>query len=286
MNRADSIEPQSPRNLRLWHSVLGPADAPPVLVVHGITGSHRYWTPRIAPLARTHRLLLPDLPGFGQSPKPFADYTMEYFVEAVLGFLQQHGCEKKPLQIVGHSLGALIALELASHGEISVRRLALLNMPRFLDPTSAHRIMLDGSASYRRLLTVDSLAANWSQLRRNGWRLTARSLRRLPWSVVADARKFTFRSLTSTLEHCLLHYSPDRKIESLPPGIDTLLIHGDRDQVAPLATIRELATRPPYPHLHVIQGAGHNLFHTHGQECLRVTAAFLDGRLARRAPPA
>jgi pimeloyl-ACP methyl ester carboxylesterase len=268
-----------PRRLGLVSSVLGSATAPPLLVLHGITGSRRYWLPRMRPLAERYRLLVPDLPGFGQSPKPFVEYTMSFFVETLLGYLDQCGESRRSLRIVGHSLGALLALELAASGEIEVERLVLLNVPCYSDPDSAHRVMLGGSPSYRRLLTVNSLAASLAQVRRNGWRLTARYVRRLPWAVLVDSRKFTFRSLSSTLEHCLLHYNIDALLRRPLPPVPALLVHGDQDQVAPLAAVERLVELLPHPRLHVIHGAGHNLFHTHHAECMGLLERFL---LARR----
>lgn len=279
MNRSDSPLPRpSARALRLSASILGPEDAPSLLVLHGITASRRYWMPRILPLARSYHVLVPDLPGFGRSPKPFVDYTMEFFIEALLGFLEQRGKSSCRFGIVGHSLGALLALELAVRLGAQVEKLVLLNLPRYQDPETAHRILLDGSSSYRSLLTVNSLAANLAQVRRTGLRLTARYMRRLPWAVLADARKFTFRSLSSTLEHCLLHYRVDQVFERLNPALPALLIHGQHDQVAPVASIHELGTHSPFRNIRVIPDAGHNPFHTHTQECLSMMEAFLDGR--------
>lgn len=274
----------SPRALRLWTTTLGSPEAPLVLVLHGITASRRYWLPRILPLARHHWLLVPDLPGFGQSPKPFVDYTMEFFVEAVLGLLEQRRVSERRLSIIGHSLGALLALELAVRLPDQVERVALLSMPRFTSPEAAHRIMLAGSASYRRLLTVNSMAANWAQMKRTGWRLTARNLRRLPWSALSDARKFTFRSLSSTLEHCLMHYDVDPVLARFPSKTPALMIHGAQDSVAPVENVAELCERPPHPTLRIIPEAGHNPFHTHTGECLDLIQRLLENpqpKLAR-----
>jgi pimeloyl-ACP methyl ester carboxylesterase len=256
-------------------SVLGPLDAPPLLVLHGITASRRYWLPRILPLASSYRLYVPDLPGFGASPKPVTDYTMRFFVETAMGLLEQHGLSGRPFRIVGHSLGALVGLELAARSDCRVERLALLNLPRFRDDEEAHRIMLDGSASYRSLLTVNSLGASWAQIRRAGLRLTARNVRRIPWGVIADARKFSFRSLSSTIEHCLLGYRVDGVVRSVPPELPLLLLHGDQDQVAPLPAVLELVRDRPATTVRVLRGAGHNPFHTHTTQCLSELASFL-----------
>lgn len=282
MNRADSYLKHGPRGLRLGHSALGPAEAPTALLIHGITGSRRYWWPHVRELAGRYRLLVPDLPGFGRSPKPFVDYTMDFFVEALDGFLDQQlgklgeAETTGPIHVIGHSLGAMIGLELAARIPERVARLALLNVPRFESADQAHRIMHEGSASYRRLLTSDSLSASWTQMRRTGWRLTARYMRRLPWAVLSDARNFTFRSLSSTIEHCLMLHRVDPALRRLPGTISTLIVQGERDQVAPLEAVRDLPSRYPNVELRVVRHAGHNLFHTHHDECLAHISGFLD----------
>jgi pimeloyl-ACP methyl ester carboxylesterase len=266
----------TPRSLKLHRSVVGPETAPPVLVLHGITGSRRYWLPRILPLASRWRLLIPDLPGFGLSPKPFTDYTPAFFVETLIGLLEQQRVRDRKIQIIGHSLGGVLGLELAARYPKLVEGLTLLNIPRLNDPQEAHDIWFEGSASYRNLLMANSVAQNWAQVRRTGLRLTAKYMKRLPWAVVADCRRFTFRSLTSTLEHCLLHYRVDAVLPAVP-RIPVVMIHGDADQVAPVDRALEFPSLPPYPALHVIRGAGHHPFHTHTDICLEVIQAQLRG---------
>lgn len=263
----------------LHRVVTGPPEGPHVLILHGITESRRYWLPRVLPLAAHRRLVIPDLPGFGRSPKPFTDYTPRFFVESLLRLVEDELPAGAPFSIVGHSLGALLALELAVRAPGRVERLALLNLPRFNDPDEAHHVWFAGSFSYRNLLASNSLRANLAQVRRSGVRLTARSLRGLPWRVVSDARLFTYRSLTSTLENCLLHYRVD-DILAAAPAVPTLVIHGEADQVAPLARLTDLPSRTPFPEVHVIRGAGHHPFHTHGALCVRLLEAHLSGRSA------
>ncbi|MDX1388950.1 MAG: alpha/beta hydrolase [Acidobacteriota bacterium] len=266
----------TPRSLKLHRSIVGPRDASPILVLHGITGSRRYWLPRVLPLARRNRLIVPDLPGFGLSPKPFADYTPEFFVETLIGLLEHEGIAGTPVRVLAHSLGALLGLELAARYPARISRLTLLNVPRMTDSKEAHRIWFEGSAQYRNLLMANSFAHNLTQMRRTPLKLTARYMRRFPWAVMADCRRFTFRSLTSTLENCLLNYRVDEVLEGVPK-IPVLMIQGDADQVAPLPSAREMASRHPYPSMHVVRGAGHHPIHTHTDLCLRLIAAHLEG---------
>lgn len=94
-------------------SDVGPADAtaPVFVLLHGIGMSHRY-------LARLHRRLMSsgrvasvDLPGFGGLPKPPSDLDVTRMAEAIAKALP--AITDRPAVIVGHSMGAQWAVELA-----------------------------------------------------------------------------------------------------------------------------------------------------------------------------
>ena len=247
---------------------------PVLLFLHGITGSRRYWQKKVRPLERDCRLVIPDLLGFGLSPKPYLEYTLPVFRDSVRSFVEEMDLAGRPLTIVGHSLGALIALEYAALHGSHVRRMILLSLPRFSDPATAHALFWRGSPHYRRLLNEHSLGETISQMKRTGLELTLRYMLRFPWSVVLDSHKFTFKSLTSTLEHCLLSYQVDRILPRVAP-LPTLLIHGEQDSVAPLAHVRPLPELYPHMRLRSVRGTGHHLFLTHTRLCLDLFREFL-----------
>ena len=248
MNRADIVLRESgPRGLRLAVSILGPVEAPPVLVLHGITASRRYWLPRICLCATSYRLFVPDLPGFGASPKPVTDYTMPFFVETVLGLLERHGLFDRPVRIVAHSLGALVGLGLAALPGRRVERLVLLNVPRFRDarrgaPRHARRILVVPNPVDGQLAGRELGAAPPHRMEADGPEHAADSVGR-----ARGRAKFSFRSLSSTVENCLLHYRVDGVLARIPPDVPILFVHGDQDLVAPLRAIEELCHRRPDP---------------------------------------
>jgi pimeloyl-ACP methyl ester carboxylesterase len=149
----------------------------------------------------------------------------------------------------------------------------LFNLPRYNSPEEAHRLFWLGSPNYRKLLGQDSVTENLAQLRRAGVDLFLRYAWRFPFAVYADCRKFTLRSLTSTLWHSLLTYSVDGALDQLP-SIPTLLVHGQRDQVAPVENVRPLPGRYAFMSLREIEDSGHHVFLTHSRFCVRLIAAF------------
>jgi len=257
---------------------------PVLLFLHGITGSRRYWQKKVQPLGRDHRLIIPDLLGFGLSPKPYLEYTIDVFRDSVRNFVEEIDLASRPLFIVGHSLGGLIALEYAARYGSHVRRMILLSLPRFSDPATAHALFWRGSPHYRRLLNEHSLKETLSQLKRSGLEITLRYMLRFPWSVLIDSHKFTFKSLTSTLEHCLLNYQVDRILPSVPP-IPTLLIHGEQDSVAPLDHVRPIPELYAHMRLCTLRGTGHHLFLTHTRQCMDLFREFLSEGSQEQAAP-
>jgi pimeloyl-ACP methyl ester carboxylesterase len=279
-----SHHPHRPGEAGFLHADrLGDPDAPLVVFLHGITGSRRYFRRRVAPLASRYRLVIPDLPGFGLSPKPHVDYTPRFFRDSVRRFMEFEGLVGKPCVLVGHSLGSIVSVEYAAAWPGEVRALALVNLPRYESAEEAHLRFYSGSPNYRKLLGEHSIAETLAQLRRTGFDLFLRYALSFPFSLYADCRKFTIRSLTSTLLHSLIHYSVDDALNRLPP-IPTLLIHGIRDTVAPLENLKPVMERHPSMRLERIPGSGHHVLLTHTRRCLNLITPLIDQALLSTPP--
>jgi pimeloyl-ACP methyl ester carboxylesterase len=85
--------------------------APPMLFVHGI-GNHTHFAAQIDYFSRSHRVVAPDLPGFGLSDAPEREYGIATFADDIAGL-----CDELDLPrpvIVGHSMAGAIALEVAA----------------------------------------------------------------------------------------------------------------------------------------------------------------------------
>lgn len=97
---------------------------PDVVLVHGLGGFAESWRRTLEALAGRARLWAVDLPGFGCSAKPRTRYGLGYFSRALHGFLDAVGIGN--VSVVGHSLGAAVAVTHALTHPARVERLALL----------------------------------------------------------------------------------------------------------------------------------------------------------------
>ena len=88
---------------KVYYVVEGKGDKA-IVLVHCWSGNLGFWDEQASVLAKQTRVVRLDLPGHGQSDKPYVDYTMDYFAGAVLAVMREAKVEKATL--VGHSMGA------------------------------------------------------------------------------------------------------------------------------------------------------------------------------------
>jgi haloalkane dehalogenase len=101
--------------LRIHHVDEGPAGAPPILCLHGEPSWGYLYRKLIGPLtAAGHRVVVPDLVGFGRSDKPAdrADYTFQRHVDWMAAWLAAN--DVRDATLVGQDWGGLIGLRLVA----------------------------------------------------------------------------------------------------------------------------------------------------------------------------
>src|SRR2546425_998710 len=97
---------------------------PAVVLVHGLGGFAESWRHTLRGLAARTTVYALDLPGFGASAKPRTRYRLPYFAGALHGFMEALGIQGASL--VGHSLGAAVAVTYAVTHPARAERLALV----------------------------------------------------------------------------------------------------------------------------------------------------------------
>ena len=196
----------------------GNEQQPPLVCVHGLSGSSRWWT-RVTALIDHHvPLVLSDVP---RSLKPSEVETW------LAGRIEELG---PPVDLAGHSLGALVSVRVAALRPELVRRLVLISPPGVGPPRSPltyawplARTMLGSRPSFLVRLTYDGLRAGPRNLARGGLHV-ARA------DVTAELAAVT---------------------------APTLLVWGARDGVVPIGEASIWLERMPDARLIVIPGAGH-----------------------------
>lgn len=237
-------------------------DGPPLVLLHGLGGAGSMWVPVAERLAGRRRILIPDLLGFGRSPWPDAEYSVDDHLAALEAMLAEHGLRQGPLDIAGHSLGAILAAELAARNLGRVRRLALVSLPYFRSETEARdhvarmgilaRLTVAGHPLAR--LLCRGMCALRPALRS----LAPRVAPHVPADVARDALMHDFTSYSRSLRSVIVDHRPDAALRKLAGG-PVLLLHGGADRSAPLENVRTLVRSVPEWGLEVVASGGHYL---------------------------
>src|SRR5918994_926877 len=103
----------------------GGSDKPVMLFVHGLSGTWQNWLLNIPAFLDTHRVIAPDLPGFGESPMPREKISIQGYARILDELLDALGVDSAV--VVGNSMGGFVAAELALSFSTRVERLVLVS---------------------------------------------------------------------------------------------------------------------------------------------------------------
>lgn len=103
----------------------------PVVFIHGFCESNNIWKALSEELSDEFRIICPDLPGFGESPLPADDFSLEEIGDEIVSWLKNQGI--KECVVIGHSLGGYISLEILRKHHEFVKAIGLFNSSAFED---------------------------------------------------------------------------------------------------------------------------------------------------------
>ncbi|HEV7805570.1 MAG TPA: alpha/beta fold hydrolase [Solirubrobacteraceae bacterium] len=107
-----------------WVNVLDYGEGPPVILIHGLSGCWQNWLENIPQLAREHRVIAVDLPGFGQSEMPADPISVNGYADTIDALMEELGIDAA--RIIGNSMGGFTGAELAITYPARVERLVLV----------------------------------------------------------------------------------------------------------------------------------------------------------------
>lgn len=120
--------PGSSRSLnvlgRKMHFVSLGSRGVPLFLIHGTGGSWRHWLCNIPTLATGRPVFAVDLPGFGGSDLPASEITVEVYAQTILALADRLNLAR--FDVIGHSLGGLVAAAITTRSPSRVRRLVLV----------------------------------------------------------------------------------------------------------------------------------------------------------------
>jgi pimeloyl-ACP methyl ester carboxylesterase len=238
-------------------------EGPPVLLLHGLGATNASFLPTLWDLAQDHRVLAPDLPGFGDTDKPIRRYDSPFFARWARAFMDQTGIQRA--DVVGNSMGGRVAIELGLEAPERVDRLVLLApSPAFIRRRQFVRIV--------RLLRPELAVVRLPMRHRSVvWgikRLFSRPERLPdPWYLAAADE---FLRVFARARARIAFFSAARQIyleepfgdvgfwERLPSlRVPSLFVWGERDRLVPSKFARHVERALPAATSVILQDCGH-----------------------------
>ena len=185
-----------------------------VILLHGFLSSSKYWS-KIQPLlsASGLRVITIDLLGFGAAPKP-KQSRYDYDAHLChLGSIIDSLKIKKPITIIGHSMGALVASHFAKENPCKIKSLILLHPPLYNNAIDARYALRETGKLYRFLLD--------SKYRHIGWIFMKTFLRHHMGRHTRSSRE---KSLQNIIEAAEIFDELETS------DVDTLLLLGSKDR--------------------------------------------------------
>jgi pimeloyl-ACP methyl ester carboxylesterase len=202
----------------------------PLIFLHGWVGSWRYWIPTMQAASASYRAYAIDLWGFGDSAKNNGRYSLEQQADLVASFMDKMGISRTVL--IGHSLGALVALLFANHYPELVDRILAIGVPansQLINP--------------RLLTSSPTEMADWL-------------LGRLPAMETArmEAPRADYQSILTSINNFYNLNIPDL-LSNLT--IPTLLVQGQNDPAISSEYTEDMVNLPELTHQIIFEGSGH-----------------------------
>jgi pimeloyl-ACP methyl ester carboxylesterase len=246
--------------------------APPMVLVHGLGGSHLNWVQVAPALAEQRRVLAVDLSGFGLTPAAGGSATVHGNARLLGRFVRE--VAGSPAILVGNSMGGVISVLLAHARADSVAGLVLVDAPM---PAPRQRPDLRVAVNFAIYAAPGlgelSLAATRS-------RTTPREqVERVLGICFADPGRASaevteasielagYRRTVPGTEHAFLQAARSLAGVLVRPGhyhammtsldMPVLLIHGEQDRLVPVAAARHAAVAYPHWDITLLPGVGH-----------------------------
>ena len=242
-------------------NVLDIGDGPAVLFLHGLSGCWQNWLENIPAVARDHRVIAVDLPGFGASPMPPDAISISGYARMLVALLDELGIDA--VSIVGNSMGGFAGAEMAIRHGARVRRLVLvaaagLSMRQMRsERRRGVRPRVENALFFGlgRLAAHSDVVVRSSHLRRALLMLVVAHPERLPSPLIAEQAHGAGRpGFDDALDAMTGYPIRDRLGEVACP---TLVVWGEEDRLVPLRDAAEFEWLIPDARKLIYADTGH-----------------------------
>lgn len=236
-----------------------------LILLHGLGGYAERWSNIMPILAKKFHVYAPDMIGYGQSDKPTADYTPEYFAKYVFEFMESLGI--KDTYMVGTSLGGQVVIECAATQNTVIKKIVLISPAGIMRKSTP---VLDAYTMAALYPTKEAIKNAYQMMIGEGKQVSEISIERFLNNMSRPNAKMVFLSTLLGLKN-----APDifDKLERI--SIPTLLIWGKEDKLIPFEYAGQFASSIKNCKFIPMDGCGHSPYVEDPEKLSELVVEFL-----------
>jgi pimeloyl-ACP methyl ester carboxylesterase len=243
-------------NKRLFFKSFGERTNPPVVILHGwgIDGSNFYTLAEL--LSKHFYIMVPDLPGFGQSAEPQSPWAVSDYAKTILSFLSEQNIRSTSL--IGHSFGGQTAIVMAAMAPNRITNLIITGASGVEAPNLKR-------STKRTIYLVASKILKWFTFIPAIQKLKDRFYKNRDYNKVTGVMRQTFKKVIKERQN-----KACKKIEC-----PTYLLWGNNDQLVPVQDADLINSLLPKSKLKIFANVGHKLPYAKPHEFAKEVETFL-----------
>ena len=232
----------------IYYSVAGNGET--IVLIHGFAEDGTIWNEQVPFLEKHCRLIVPDLPGSGQSQMLPANAGIEDYAECLNALLEHEGVDK--CIVLGHSMGGYITLALAEAYKDKLSGFGFIHSTAFADneEKKATRkkgirfIEEHGAYTFIKNTTPNLFSNNFKNAHLN-----------VVQSLIEKGNNFKKEALIQYYEAMMNR--PDRTQALANSEVPVLFVIGSEDVAAPLQDLLQQVHLPKIAHIYILEEVGH-----------------------------
>ena len=253
------------QNKKIFYRIIGSGN--PVVLIHGFGEDGEVWKNQIEFLKDRYQLIIPDLPGSGQS-EMIDDMSIEGMAEVIHSIIHEENIEACP--VIGHSMGGYITLAFAEKYWNHLTAFGLFHSSAFADSEEKKAtrrkgiefIIQSGAFEFLKTATPNLFSPQ-----------TKDEKPELIEEQIAAAHNFSSAALVSYYEAMIKR--PDRTDILRKATVPVLFTMGKYDNAIPLEDGLKQCHLPEKSYIHILQKSGHMGMLEEADESNRLLEKFL-----------